>query len=228
MNKTWLVIDPGGKKFALTYFKDSKPVWMGYHPLASDFEINDMDYFDAFHRVSLNLVSRCEALFIERFISRQAAAKVSAEKLNLMIGTIISIARNQGKVVVAKTSSTWKRTYAYNDCVEISKELGFFKKDKHFVDTILMWCYVHNLQNKYYHYLKLSLGPYNFFKGEEIWSSYIRKLKAPQRKEIQDKLLAIKRAERNGVFDKCTKKHPSKKLALRLCLALANKRSVFS
>lgn len=225
MNKTWLVVDPGVKKFALTVIHKGRVAWMGYHPTAESFEVNNISYFDAFQVVSGTILNKCDVLFIERYVARQANAKVSGEKLNLMIGGLITLARNDGKEVIAKTSSTWKRTYKYDKCIEYSVKIGFLKKDKHFVDTVLMWCYAQGRQESYRKFLRLSLPAYKYTKELEVWNKWFDKLPKAKKIEALKKMWRIKSLIEGGnqwVINKV-----SKKLALRLCLVLANRKNVY-
>jgi hypothetical protein len=156
---------------------------MGYHPMVPSFQINDFFWFDIFQKASLLMVKRCEGLIIERYISRQANARVSAEKLNLMIGNVITIARLNGKVVIARTASAWKRKYDYKDCIDEAHGIGYLKKDKHFVDTVLMWAECQKEPN-YYKVLCRGLKPYEAFRKMEAWNKYLEKLDPAKRDEM--------------------------------------------
>ncbi len=165
--ETWLSIDPGGVNFACTFIKNNKALWMGYHPYTKNFTINKIEHFDNFVHISEIFVSYCSNLIIERFIPRQANAKVSSEKLNLMIGTLLTIAHLKNKKIIAVTSSTWKRKYNYSLCIESAYDIGFLKKDSHFVDTILMYAVINNKKENYYSILQNSLTAYNNFRKDK-------------------------------------------------------------
>jgi hypothetical protein len=186
-------MDPGGKKFACTLIRDTSPIWMGYHPMVPSFKINKISYFDNFTQASKSIINRCDALVIERFFSRQANANVSAEKLNLMIGNVITIARKKEKHVIATTASSWKRKYNYQKCVEYAKEIGYLKKDKHFVDTILMWAVYQDLEKFYRPLLKRGLGPYENFRKMERWYKFLSGLGETDRIKHQDQLKRIQK-----------------------------------
>lgn len=179
--KTWLAMDPGSKKFACTFIRRGFPIWMGYHPMVPSFQINDLFWFDIFQKASLLMVRRCDALVIERFFNRQANARVSPEKLNLMIGNLITIARLSSRPVIARTASTWKRKYDYDYCIDEAVDIGYLKKDKHFVDTILMWAESQGLENDYYRFLRRGMRPYKAFRKVEAWNKYLSKLPAAER-----------------------------------------------
>ena len=190
-NKLWLVMDPGGKNFACNFIKNGVSHWMGYHPAIASFEVNDIFWFDAFKRCSENMIFKADGIIIERFISRQANRGVSTEKLCLMIGTIMCIARYQQKEVFAKTSSYWKRRVDYDECIEDSVDVGFLKKDKHFVDTILMWSVVHDREKDYFKFLKKGVKAYEAFRKREARNKAIGKESPAEQERIRAQLRRI-------------------------------------
>jgi hypothetical protein len=191
-NKRFLVMDPGGRNFACNFIHKGSSLWMGYHPTIVCFEINDIFWYDLFKKTSESLLKRCEGLIIERFISRQANARVSTEKLNLMIGTLISQARDMNKDVIPKTSSAWKRKVPYDVCLDKAKRLGFLNKDKHFVDTILMYSVCCGIEEDYFSLLKKGRRAYERFRVHQKFWKEVEKQPEARQKEIREQLKRIR------------------------------------
>lgn len=137
-----LVMDPGGRHFAITLMRKGIPVWMGYHPAIEHFDINDLFYYKLYLDASDKIIKRGNGLLIERYITRQAAKKVSPERMNIMIGTMLTLSHINHSFTQAVTSSYWKRQLFYDECIEDAAIAGYLKKDKHFIDTILMYSVV--------------------------------------------------------------------------------------
>lgn len=168
--KNCLVMDPGSKHFACCIIKKGMPVWFGYHPAVQYFQINDIDFYKMFVNVSEQMIKWTNGLVIERYVCRMAVKGVSVEALNLMIGTLLSLSTLHHEETRALTSSAWKRKVAYDDCIDEAKEIGFLKKDKHFVDNILTYSIACGYdEDKAMDNVLKALPAYKTMKAKELW-----------------------------------------------------------
>jgi hypothetical protein len=144
MTKT-LVLDPGGKNFAWVKIKDNVPINMGYFKLLQYFEPKDPDTLMPLLQGIRALLKGVTDIIFERYIVRQAVRGVSSEKLIMVIGFIYLTAHDRGLRIHPLTSSTWKRKVDYKRIVNLIKKMGYYKKDIHMIDCLLMYSVINQV-----------------------------------------------------------------------------------
>lgn len=140
-----VAIDPGSKNFAIVFFNNHWPVFMSYHPVVCDFNVNSPLTVREFYQTTQAFLNFSKRLIIERYVVRKATKNASSEKINLMIGITLAIASNMPNEPLAVMSSTWKRKLNYRSMLSYWKELGCLMKDKHFMDCLLMYAVEYKL-----------------------------------------------------------------------------------
>lgn len=136
-----LSIDPGTKNFAIVKFRRNIPLLCYLLPMPS--KVCIPDEFKPFSFFFFSLINSVGGVVIERYIPF-GQRKGSTELINLLIGSIITSSQILGKSIVAKTNS-WKRAIDYKEIVAYAKESLYESGDIHFIDAMLLYSVVHNL-----------------------------------------------------------------------------------
>jgi len=139
-----LVVDPGGKNFAWVLFEEAVPIRLGYFKLHQHFDFKKPENIRSIFMGVKALVKSADRIIIERYISRIMAKGVSTEKLSILVGWFVITSILLRKEIYPLTASTWKCGLDgdYKEIVKGIKELGYLKKDVHFIDCLLMYCYI--------------------------------------------------------------------------------------
>lgn len=139
---TTLVLDPGGKNFAWVRIRDNIPINMGYFKLLPYFEPKDPDTLKPLIQGIKLILKDIDSLIFERYIVRQAVKGMSIEKLIMGISFMYLLAHKQDLIITPLTSSTWKRKVDYKRISDLIKKVGYYKKDIHMIDCMLMYTIV--------------------------------------------------------------------------------------
>ena len=138
MKNTTVVMDPGIKSWAWIIFRNNKPIKIGYSITSEIFLPREFWTIIFFMSEMASILSYCDTLIIERYIARQPTG-VSVEKINLMIGMVISLATFFNVKIILTTANSWKRKLPHKLASDYANKLGFLRKDNHIVDCLQMF-----------------------------------------------------------------------------------------
>jgi hypothetical protein len=157
-------MDPGQRNWAWCFFRKEKPIKFGFLSSPAILDLKDNETIDAFLLEVSLLLGKADVLIIERYFGRQAAKGVSIEKINLMIGLTLAVARMFEIELDLITPHIWKRKVPYKLASDYANKLGYLRKDSHLVDTLLMYSVQLHSPKHIIRMLKLGRLPYARFK----------------------------------------------------------------